>query len=583
MNQESKMFRFYRRIYEVVIQPHGMDAANCVIVCMLTAIAGLIGIFTEFLSGTSPHAVLTFIFVSSGAAYLQRAAWRTGKYKQASLLLAIVMCNVLFPSFFFMYGGFYSGMPVWMLVSVCVLTILSPQSQQQKMALSVHGTLTVIQYFFLFYYVANHPDVFPAVYTKEEMFLDMAMASLLGGFMLSAYIQLQRFLYDMQLEQIRVASNYKSVFLSNMSHEMRTPLNTIMGMTEILSGMEDDPTKQEYLQDIRMASELLLSLIGDVLDMTRIESGRVLITEVEYSLADLIHTLQMIFTDRMERKGLQFIVEYEDDTPNLLYGDRDHLLQILVNLISNAEKYTKEGSVTLRVAGREPLRFSVKDTGIGIKEEDKERIFARFERGNTSAGKEIQGLGLGLSIVTGLLSEMGSRIQVDSVEGKGSEFSFELDQKIIGTATLKEKASRIRFEVPEKKEPVKTEESKKRIKPERVLVVDDNALNRKVFTRFMQQMEIPADQAESGKQCLQMIAETHYDYIFLDHMMPEMDGLEVIARMQTGEAGECADSVVIALTANAVLGAEEMYLKAGFDGYLSKPFKIADLERIFLA
>ena len=382
-------------------------------------------------------------------------------------------------------------------------------------------------------------------------------------------------------KQKAVLSNQaKGKFLANMSHEIRTPINAILGMDSmILRECEDDSIK-EYAMNIQNAGQTLLYLINDILDFSKIESGKMEIIPVEYEFSSIIHDVVTMIMVKANDKGLYMNVNVDSNLPCKMLGDEIRIRQILVNLLTNAVKYTKEGGLTLTIDGEideeyATLYFEVKDTGIGIKKEDLSKLFERFERIEEERNRNVEGTGLGMSITLQLLKLMDSELKVESVYGEGSVFSFELQQKIIDKEPIGNLEERIknlatqyvynaRFVAPNA----------------RLLVVDDNMINRKVFISLLKETRVRIDEAESGMEFLEMIKENHYDIIFLDHMMPEMDGIEALHRMMDMSEHECKDVPVIALTANAISGAREMYLKEGFNDFLSKPIQTDKLEEM---
>lgn len=375
-----------------------------------------------------------------------------------------------------------------------------------------------------------------------------------------------------------LSNRAKSKFLANMSHEIRTPINAILGMDSMILRESNDETIKEYAMNIQNASQTLLYLVNDILDFSKIESGKMEIIPVEYEFSSTIHDVVTMITEKAKDKGLDMSVNVNPNLPYKLSGDELRIRQVLVNLLTNAVKYTKEGGIKLTVDGSIEedyvnIYIEVEDTGIGIKEEDLSKLFERFERIEEEKNRNIEGTGLGMSITLQLLKLMGSELKVESVYGKGSKFSFELKQKIIDKEPIGDLEERIKefssqysyeasFVAPEAK----------------LLVVDDNMINRKVFTALLKATKVKIDEAESGMKCLEMIKNTHYDMIFLDHMMPEMDGVETLHRIKDTSEHACKDVPMIALTANAISGAKEMYLKEGFDGFLTKPIQTEKLE-----
>lgn len=381
-------------------------------------------------------------------------------------------------------------------------------------------------------------------------------------------------------QQAIMASQSKARFLANMSHEIRTPINAILGMDAMILRECRDVQLKEYALDIQNAGQSLLSLINEILDLSKIESGKMEIIPVEYDFSSVIHDIVNMISLKAADKDLEVQVYVDQELPSRLYGDEVRIRQILLNLLNNAVKYTEEGWVRLTVSGRTEgntawLTFTVEDTGIGIKEEDTTRLFAEYERIEERRNRNIEGTGLGMNITHTLLEMMGSHLLVESVYGQGSVFSFELEQGIVDHEPIGNLEERIRLQTLEYTYNVSF------MAPEAdILVVDDNGINRRVFRNLLKETKVRIDEAESGVQCLEMILEKHYDLIFLDHMMPEMDGVETLHNMREMEEYPCKDTPVIALTANAISGAREMYLAEGFDAFLSKPIVPDKLEKM---
>lgn len=385
---------------------------------------------------------------------------------------------------------------------------------------------------------------------------------------------------DSARHEALAANEAKGKFLAQMSHEIRTPINVVLGMDEMILRESREPNIREYAMDIHTAGQSLLSLINDILDFSKIESGKVEIVPVTYEICSMIHDLANMTLQRAKDKELQFVVEIDHEIPTCLYGDDVRIRQVLINILTNAVKYTKEGTVWLRVKSRvvgetAVLYFEVEDTGIGIKEEDLPRLTAEFERIEEERNRNIEGTGLGMSITVQLLKLMNSELQVESVYGKGSKFSFELEQKIIDGTPIGDFESKVKNMAENF-----SYESSFYAPDAKILVVDDNAVNRKVLRNLLKETEIQMSEAGGGAECLQLVQENHYDLIFLDHMMPEMDGVETLHRMRELTDYPCKDTPVVVLTANAVAGAREQYLKEGFDDFLSKPIVPDKLEHM---
>ena len=378
------------------------------------------------------------------------------------------------------------------------------------------------------------------------------------------------------------AAKNKSDFLSNMSHEIRTPINAILGMDEMILRESKDKNILEYAENLRSAGNSLLSIVNDILDFSKIEAGKMEIIPVEYALSSVLNDLVNMIKPRADKKGLQLVTKADEKIPSVLLGDEIRIKQVVTNILTNAVKYTEKGSVTLSIDFEQRdensiwLKFSVADTGIGIKEEDISKLFSAFERIEEKRNRTIEGTGLGMNITKQLLAMMDSRLEVSSVYGEGSTFSFKVAQKIINAEPMGDFAEAFKNLGHE-------EYHEKFTAPDaKILVVDDTAMNLTVVKGLLKQTKIQIDTAESGYDTLKMVAAKHYDIIFLDHRMPGMDGIETLQQMKTLEGNKCADSPVISLTANAISGAREQYIAAGFKDYLTKPINSAALENLLI-
>ncbi|MBO4414591.1 MAG: response regulator [Lachnospiraceae bacterium] len=376
------------------------------------------------------------------------------------------------------------------------------------------------------------------------------------------------------------ANQAKSHFLANMSHEIRTPINAVLGLDTMILRESREEQIRRYALNIQTAGQSLLSIINDILDLSKIESGKMEIVPVEYDVASLINDVSNMIIPKVEAKELIFDLNIDSSIPCRLFGDDVRIRQILINLLTNAVKYTPEGTVTLTITGERAeddavLTCSVKDTGIGIAQEDLDKLFQEFVRIEEKRNRNIEGTGLGINIVLSLLSLMDSRLEVASEYGKGSEFKFTIKQKIMNAEPIGDLEKRIRERAVEYEH-----ETGFTIPDAEILVVDDNEMNRYVFSSLLKDLECRIDEADSGMKCLELVKERKYDIIFMDHMMPEMDGVETFHRLREMTDSPNIDTPVIVLTANAITGAREQYLAEGFDDFLTKPVVPEKLEKL---
>lgn len=378
-------------------------------------------------------------------------------------------------------------------------------------------------------------------------------------------------------QEAEAANMAKSSFLANMSHEIRTPINAILGMNEMILREEKDPAIRGYAGNIQASGNSLLSIVSDVLDISKIESGKLEIIPVDYEVNSLISDCCNMAAGRAKAKELELLVECADNVPMKLCGDETHIRQIIMNLLTNAVKYTEKGTVKLIVSGRFTdggfvLKVDVSDTGIVIAEENLPQLFTQFQRFDLQRNRNIEGTGLGLSIVKRLCDLMSGTITARSVLGSGSTFTVELPQKVVdstpcGGVNLNYSAGAEHeyhhsFEAPEAK----------------ILAVDDLPVNLLVIANLLKETRIKIDTAGSGRECLDKCSQQKYDLILMDHMMPEMDGVQTFEKLHGDKSSPNFETPVIMLTANALAGMREQYMDVGFADYVSKPVRGAKLE-----
>lgn len=378
-------------------------------------------------------------------------------------------------------------------------------------------------------------------------------------------------------QEAEAANMAKSSFLANMSHEIRTPINAILGMNEMILREEKDPAIRGYAGNIQASGNSLLSIVSDVLDISKIESGKLEIIPVDYEVNSLISDCCNMAACRAKAKELELLVECADNVPMKLCGDETHIRQIIMNLLTNAVKYTEKGTVKLIVSGRFTdggfvLKVDVSDTGIGIAEENLPQLFTQFQRFDLQRNRNIEGTGLGLSIVKRLCDLMSGTITARSVLGSGSTFTVELPQKVVdstpcGGVNLNYSAGAEHeyhhsFEAPEAK----------------ILAVDDLPVNLLVIANLLKETRIKIDTAGSGRECMDKCSQQKYDLILMDHMMPEMDGVQTFEKLHGDKSSPNFETPVIMLTANALAGMREQYMDVGFADYVSKPVRGAKLE-----
>lgn len=524
--------------------------------------------------------LVVFMILLIGALFYMM---RSVKVKRVSVVIAILLQLVILPFIFFTNGAIDGGASVWLVVPFIYVFLLF--SGKMLVAFSVLFTLSDVILYMIAY---AKPHMILHFESRSGAFWDSLFSVIvvgLGvGFILHFQVEIfetERAVAVAQKEEIEKLSNSKEKFFASMSHELRTPINSIVGLNEMILRNADNPEVKEYAEDIRQVSRMLLNLVNDVLDFSQIEMKQMEIIENPYDTQEMFQEVVDMMSVRMQEKGLTFQVEIDDKLPRKLIGDKKRLQQILLNILTNAVKYTKEGSVTLIAYGEEivenemKLTFSVSDTGIGIKKEDLEFLYDIFKRVGNASSSQIEGSGLGLSITKQLVSLMGGEIKVDSIYTKGSTFSVMLTQKVedatpIGNATIVTKEEHQKY-VPS----FQAMEA-------RVLIVDDSLVNIKVLSRMLEQTKVQIDTALSGEQCLEMTREKTYNVILLDNRMPGISGAETCVAIRTQENGLCKNAEILLCTAESIVETEKIVEEYRFNGYVEKPIIGKRLEQTLL-
>lgn len=389
---------------------------------------------------------------------------------------------------------------------------------------------------------------------------------------------------EQKKQQAIMAREAQAKFLANMSHEIRTPINAVIGMNEMILRENNDDTIKEYAQNIQSASSMLLELVNDILDFSKIESGELELVEENYVLASVIQDEKLLLNARVAGKPISTLIEVDPKIPSVLLGDKLRVKQILTNLLSNGVKYTQRGNIRLRVSyewmdvDNIMLTFEIADTGRGIRKEDMPKLFDKFKRLDLIENHNVEGTGLGLSIVKRLVEQMKGTIHVESEYGKGSVFTVSIPQKVVDRKEIGnfEKA------VKESRKEKQMTETLFTAPDAVIMVVDDNRMNLNLMKALIKRTGMQIDLASGGAQCLELTRSKKYDIILMDHMMPEMDGVETLKTLRSDEGNVNRHTIVVALTANAIAGSREMYLEYGFDDYLSKPIQANILDEMLI-
>ncbi len=505
--------------------------------------------------------------------------FRSGRMRAGSAISGLLYF-LIYPLTFFSSGGMYGGAPaVFAFALVYVFLVTEKWERAASLALCVIGSGVC-------YLIA---ELHPGMLTRHtvaaehtESFLSILLVTLLLCLLFTFVTEVYRAenrIVQRQKKEIEELNQAQKRFFSSMSHEIRTPVNAIIGLNE-MTLREDIPDEaRENARNIEVACRILLHTINEILDMSRLETGGMEILKSDYRTTSMLSEIVNMIWLRAQEKGLDFVVRVDPALPAVLHGDEIRIKQILLNVITNAVKYTREGSVTLSVSGKTDgsgcfrVAYDVADTGIGIREENIPHLFSAFQRVDEQSNHAIEGTGLGLSIVKQLLDMMEGSVSVQSEYGKGSTFHIEIPQEIVDDSPVGEidlrkteaaasPAHRSVFTAPELK----------------ILAVDDTPMNLMVVKKLLRDTKAVVDTAESGAEALEKTAETRYDLILMDHQMPEMDGIACLHRIREQKGGLSRDSRVVCLTANVGADMERLCREAGFDGYLEKPIRGKTLE-----
>lgn len=552
-----------------------------VLINNVMALSFTIVIVTNIVTGSTMRDTLILLAILAVMLFVAGLARRQKRIKAGAVIISAVLIFVLVPYTFFSAGGIYGGAPILFVFSTLYVSMILEGKLRGIFfaielivagacyALSFHNPELVRQNTTLMAYADSYAALF---------FLSLAI-SIMVGFEILLYQRESR-RAEKQKREIEELNAAQNRFFSSMSHEIRTPINTIIGLNEMILRENVSEEVAEDAANIQSASRMLLHLINDILDMSKLESGSMELSPTVYSVGDMLSELVGMFWGRAKEKGLEFRVNIAPEVPAELVGDDVRIKQILINVLNNALKYTNEGSVTFsiqcgtREGGVLNVIYTVSDTGMGIKKESIPYLFTAFKRVDEERNRYIEGTGLGLSIVKQLVDLMGGTITVNSVYAQGSSFIIELPQQVSGEETVgafsiekRQKAARTnyqsRFEAPDAS----------------VLVVDDNSSNLLVISKLLRETRLRVDTASSGEDALRRTLENTYHVILMDHLMPEMDGLECRRRILDQAGGKCRESKIIALTANADSESRALYEREGFDGYLTKPIDAVTLER----
>ncbi len=568
-------------VLDMLNQQTDLQEKRTWMIMLFACLASIIGM-GRVIIGANPFVFIPLILMCgvSGASF-----WITFKYHKvrfASWLLVLVSNILLFPAIFLLGGGMDSGVPIWFVLGmVYVFLLFRGREFFRAMFISLAAFIAIYIISYRFPEIVLAPST--RFYSTFDSFFTMFAVSCFMGMLLKMQVysyEKESSVVEKQKEEIEQIARSKDAFFANMSHEIRTPINTIIGLNEMTLREDISDEIAENAINIQNASKMLLTTINDILDLSKLESGKMEIVQTQYEVSSMFSDLVNLIWIRAHQKELEFKVDIDQSIPSMLYGDEIRLKQIVVNMLTNAVKYTEKGSVTLSAKGERLstdaflLRISVADTGIGIKKESIDDLFRSFKRVDEQTNRKIEGTGLGLTIAKQLVEMMGGKISVDSVYHKGSVFTIELRQGIVSAQPI----GAIHFAAQKQLRHRKKYKQCFTAPEARILVVDDNDMNRMVVVKLLRSTKVQIDTVNSGKACLKKTAENPYHIILMDHMMPGMDGEETLKAVRSQTKGFCQKTPIIALTANVMTNGDRIYQEMGFDGYLAKPINAALLE-----
>lgn len=499
----------------------------------------------------------------------------------SSTILGVALIFIALPYIFLRGGGVNSGSGVWMCLGIFYVFIMFTGKK-----LCFFLIMTLIMDMGCYIVAYNFQEYVIELATPFEKHFDSAFAVIVVGLTVGIIMKFQlkvfereRMITEQQQEELRTMSKSKDVFFATMSHEIRTPINAIIGLNELI--LRGEPTKeiQGYAKNIQNSSKILLSLVNDILDLSQLEIQKMELVSTEYMTSEMLHEVVDLIQVKMLEKELNFRLEIDRNLPTRLIGDERRIKQIMLNLLTNAAKYTEKGAVTLNctfeMIDEENVEFkiSVADTGIGIRKEEMEYLFDAFRRADVKRNNKVEGTGLGLPIIKHLLNLMNGEITVDSIYRQGSVFSVSIPQKIVDVSPMGE------FRIAAAGQKAEIYYSKSFEAPEaRILIIDDDDLNRIITAKLLQETKMDIDTASSVEECLRKTKKKFYNVILMDYLMPGMDGGSLLAEIRKQENGLCKDSEVVLLSDNVYTDKQDEYIQMGFDGLLEKPIDAVRLE-----
>ena len=552
----------------------------------LGTLVSIFGIIIAVITHTGIYSIIDICLFPIVFAVFAAAASKTGYINFCAAASSFILNLFVFPMLFFTSGGVEGGLSGFFILGILYVFLML-----RGIVFFITLLFSLVSFSACYLYAYYNNVYLKGLLARGDIYIHTFACFMLVSLSIGTLIKFQRWIYNREQENSRQqqialeeANRTKGRFLANMSHEIRTPINTIIGLNEMNLRDNINDEVAENCVNIQRASKMLLSLINDILDLSKIESGKMEIVNRQYETGALLSELVNINWVRAYDKKLEFKLDVSPDIPSMLYGDDIRIKQILTNMLTNAIKYTHKGSVTLQAkcqsvdSGHVKLIISVSDTGIGIRKEDIKYLFMSFKRVDEKKNGAIEGTGLGLAISHQLAELMDGEIKVDSVYQRGTTFTLVLGQEIVNRSPIGPIKDIMKGSFQGRKEYKQSFEA-----PEaRVLVVDDNEMNLMVAVKLLRATKVQVETASSGQECLDMTRKKYYHAIFMDHMMPELDGIETLKKLRLQENGLCKETPVVAMTANAFTDAEAFYNANGFGGYLVKPVNGALFEAMLL-
>lgn len=579
-------FRFLKPAFDA-IRDKDRDFTERIflILTLLSEVAVFIAFIADLITGENPYELMTLIITLIAVPSIVLISLHFDAIKTAIRIIVLALVFLILPALYFFGGGIEGGGFIWIIFAFMYVGLVLSGRWRNIMFTMI--TLLALGCYLASYY---YPDLlYP--HSREMFYVDTFVSLIMVGVLCFGMTWSQGFLFKeenerakKEAERAEELTRQQNRFFSSMSHEIRTPINSILGLNELI--LRDQNATDDIARDasgIQGSGKMLLALINDILDFSKMEAGSMDIVPVDYKIGDMLSEVVNMMWLRAHDKGLDFELSVDPDVPTVMYGDEVRIKQVIINLLNNAVKYTKSGRVELRIESRNidhdtvELLISITDTGMGIKKEDIPYLFDAFKRVDQGENRHIEGTGLGLSIVKQLVELMEGTVTVNSIYGEGSTFTVSIRQKVTDHSKVGE------LNIHNQQNIHRSLYESSFMAPEaRILIVDDNEMNLLVESRLLEDTDIGIDKALSGKEALELTLKNHYDTIFMDHLMPGMDGIQCLELIREQTGGLNRHTPVIVLTANAGSENREIYNNAGFDGYLVKPVSGAAMEEMLI-